>query len=140
MSGEELRKKLEGVSISRAEIARQLGVFPQSLNKTLQAQDVSSGLLESIAKILGKNMGFFYDIPVEPLPSGDTDESLLIQIAELKEENQRLREELRHKEDPERSKKESEAYQLWMEYMRIEKMRTEFHNRMQDIYRKQMEG
>lgn len=140
MSGEELRKKLEGVSISRAEIARQLGVFPQSFNKTLQAQDVSSSLLENVAKIIGKNMSFFYDIPAQPQPAENPDGSLLRQIAELQEENQRLRDELRHKEDPERCKKESEVYQLWMEYMRIEEMRAEFNNRMQEIYKKQMEG
>lgn len=140
MSGEELDKKLKKAGYVLADVARLLGVPPQSINQTLNAKDVKSGFLEDLCRVLEKDIRFFYDIPTQPQPAENPDESLLRQIAELQEENQRLRDELRHKEDPERCKKESEVYQLWMEYMRIEEMRAEFNNRMQDIYRKQMEG
>lgn len=55
------------------------------------------------------------------------------EIERLREENVRLREELRRKEDPEQPKKESEVYRLWMEHMRI----TE---KMQELYQKEKEG
>lgn len=84
MSGDELKKKLDGVGISYAELARQLGVFPQSFNKTLKSKDVGSGVLENIAKIIGKDMNFFYEMSVQ------NKEDLAIQFADLKEENDNL--------------------------------------------------
>ncbi len=130
MSGEELKTKLEGVSLSNAEIARQLGVFPQSFNKTLQSKDVSSTVLENIAKIIGKDMSFFYG--GEASTSGEEVSKLLDQISTLNEEIKRLKDELRMKDDPEQPTKESEVYRLWMEHMKI----TE---RMQELYKSQKE-
>ena len=138
MSGEELKTKLEGVSLSNAEIARQLGVFPQSFNKTLQSKDVSSTVLENIAKIIGKDMSFFYggaslQVNEELEKANNEIENLFRAVQQLQEENSRLKSEIIHLQNPERDKTESEIYRLWMEHMKI----TE---RMQELYKSQKEG
>lgn len=130
MSGEELKKKLEGLDISQAKLADLMGVFPQSFNKTLQADDVKSGFIEKLCRVLNKDLSFFYNISASS--SDEELTNLRHQVQELNEENNRLKEELRLKEDPEHPKKESEMYRLWMEHMRI----TE---RMQELYQKEKE-
>ena len=58
MKGSELKKKLDTLNVSQAKLAEMMGVFPQSFNKTLQADDVKSGFLEKLAQVLGKDMSF----------------------------------------------------------------------------------
>ena len=130
MSGEELKKKLKNAGISQAEIARRLGVVPQSVIQTLEAKDIKSGFIEELCRILNKDLSFFYDMPASS-SNGDLT-SLRNQVQVLQKENAQLKEELLRKEDPEQPKKESEMYRLWMEHMRI----TE---RMQELYRKEKE-
>lgn len=60
MSGEELDKKLTEAGYVKAEIARLLGVPPQSINQTLNAKDVKSGFIEDLCKVLHKEISFFY--------------------------------------------------------------------------------
>lgn len=61
------------------------------------------------------------------------------EITRLREENARLREELRMKTDPDQPKKESEVYRLWMEHMKLSERQIELSNRMHALYQKQKE-
>lgn len=105
MSGEELKKKLDELGVSYAEVARQLDVFPQSFNKTLKALDVSSGTLEKICRAFGKDMSFFYDIQPKPQQAEDGVTP---------------------------SSKESEVYRLWMEHMRITEKMQELYQKQKE--------
>lgn len=134
MKGSELKKKLDTIGVSQAKLAEMMGVFPQSFNKTLQADDVKSGFLEKLAQVLGKDMSFFYGNVV----SSESDE-INKELVRLREENAELRKELRHREDPERYSKESEVYDIWMEYMKVEELRMNLNNRMLSLYQKQKE-
>jgi hypothetical protein len=107
-----------------------MGVFPQSFNKTLQADDVKSGFLEKLAQVLGKDMSFFYDGAASTL---SVDDDFKKELEQLRKENKEIRAELARAKDPEQPKKESEVYRLWMEHMRI----TE---KMQELYQKEKEG
>ena len=134
MSGEELKKKLKSAGISQAEIARRLGVVPQSVIQTLEAKDIKSGFIEDLCRVLDKNISFFYGGVTSA--SQDPTEDIKIlkkQILALQEENSKLKNELTRMNDPEHPKKESEMYLLWMEHMKI----TE---RMQELYKKEKEG
>lgn len=134
MSGEELKKKLDGLGISQAEIARRLGVVPQSVIQTLEAKDIKSGFIEDLCRVLDKDISFFYGGVTSA--SQDPTEDIKIlkkQILALQEENSKLKNELTRMNDPEHPKKESEVYLLWMEHMKI----TE---RMQELYKKEKEG
>lgn len=134
MSGEELKKKLDAVGISQAEISRKLGVIPQSVNQSLAAKDVKSGFIESLCREFDLDVSFFY----EGATLSDAEYNKKIRIFEekvllLQQENDKLKEELTRMNDPELPKKESEVYRLWMEHMKI----TE---RMQELYKSQKEG
>lgn len=134
MKGSELKKKLDTIGVSQAKLAEMMGVFPQSFNKTLQADDVKSGFLEKLCQVLGKDMSFFYG----DVASSENDD-VKEELARLREENAELRKELRHREDPERYSKESEVYDIWMEYMKVEELRMNLNNRMLSLYQKQKE-
>ena len=125
MKGSELKKKLDTIGVSQAKLAEMMSVFPQSFNKTLQADDVKSGFLEKLCQVLGKDMSFFYD----GAASSSTDDELKAEVERLREENKNLRIELSQAKDPEQPRKESEVYRLWMEHMRItEKMQELFES------------
>lgn len=125
MKGSELKKKLDKLNVSQAKLAEMMGVFPQSFNKTLQADDVKSGFLEKLCQVLGKDMSFFYD----GAASSSTNDDLKAEVERLREENKNLRIELSQAKDPEQPRKESEVYRLWMEHMRItEKMQELFES------------
>lgn len=125
MKGSELKKKLDKLNVSQAKLAEMMGVFPQSFNKTLQADDVKSGFLEKLCQVLSKDMSFFYD----GAASSSTDDELKAEVERLREENKNLRIELSQVKDPEQPRKESEVYRLWMEHMRItEKMQELFES------------
>lgn len=107
MSGEELDKKLTEAGYVKAEIARLLGVPPQSVNQSLNAQDVKSGFLEDLCRVLNVDMSFFY--------SFDTNE----EVTKLQEENARLKAEVVRLSDPNHSDKENRVYNLWMKFMEV---------------------
>lgn len=130
MSGEELKKKLEAIDMSFAKMAELMGVFPQSFNKTLQADDVKSGFIEKLARVLNKDLAFFYDMPA----SSSNEE-----VERLREENERLKVELRMMKDPFLPKKESEIYRLWMEHMKLSEQQMALSDRMREFYQKQKE-
>lgn len=61
MSGKELKEILREEGINLAELAKKLGFDnDQRLHSALKAEDVKSGLIESIAKATNKSIGFFY--------------------------------------------------------------------------------
>lgn len=141
MSGEDLKKKLKESGLSMAEIARRLGVLPQSLNQFFLAEDVRTGLLEDLCLALNKDMGFFYDVTPQPQPEEESRINLLTkELLQLRLENDSLYERLRLKDDPDQPHKESEVYQLWMEYMKLENKRADFYSRMQELFNNQKNG
>lgn len=61
MSGKELKEILAAEGINLSELARDLGYAnDQRLHSALKAEDVKSGLIESIARVTNKSIGFFY--------------------------------------------------------------------------------
>lgn len=61
MSGKELKDILAAEGINLSELARLLGFAnDQILHSALKAEDVKSGLIEAIAKVTNKSIGFFY--------------------------------------------------------------------------------
>lgn len=61
MSGKELKEILAAEGINLSELARLLGFAnDQRLHSALKAEDVKSGLIESIARVTNKSIGFFY--------------------------------------------------------------------------------
>ena len=88
-----------------AEIARRLGILPQSLNQFFLAEDVRTGLLEDLCRVLDKDMSFFYDIQPKPQQAEDSVTP---------------------------SSKESEVYRLWMEHMRITEKMQELYQKQKE--------
>lgn len=60
MTGAQLKERLSTTHISLSEIARRIGVSPQSLNSMFNSEDVKSGVLEKLAKALDVPIAFFY--------------------------------------------------------------------------------
>ncbi len=137
MTGEELRKKLKETGISQAEIARRLGTIPETIGQKFEAKDIKTGFLEDLCKVLEVNMSFFYggessQVSDDLEKAKTTIKHLYEAVEQLQEDNSRLKSEIIHLQNPERDKRESEIYRLWMEHMKI----TE---RMQELYKIQKE-
>ena len=124
MSGEELDKKLKDAGYVLADIARQLGVPPQSINQTLNAKDVKSGFIEDLCRILNVDIGFFYG-DVSKSTSND-------ELEHLREENAILKAELARQHDIHMPTKDSKIYNLWMKFMQITM-------EMQELYKEEKE-
>ena len=107
MTGQELKQKLESVGIPKAKLADMIGVFPQSFNKTLKSDNVSSGVLEKLCQVLGKDMSFFYGYKTNE------------EVTKLQEENAKLKAEVARLSDPNHSEKENRVYNLWMKFMEV---------------------
>lgn len=125
MSGEQVKAKLQELGIPLNKIAEKLGVVPQSLNQTLNAQDVKTGFIEDLCRVLNVSYSFFYsddDIQIANLASLQKENDF------LKEENKRLTRELARVSDPSISERDSKVYSLWMKFMDI----TE---EMQELYK-----
>ena len=134
MSGEQLDKILKDAGFVKAEIARLLGVPPQSVNQSLNAQDVKTGFLEDLCKVLNVDMGFFYGIAPSTLQFDNAE------MERLRTENDELRAELARMKDPDHYRKESEVYNIWMSYMKMEEHRMSLNNRMLELYKQYKEG
>ena len=121
MTGEELKRKLDGTGLSQAEIARRLGVIPQSMTQYFKADDVRSGTLERLCEVLNKDMSFFYDIPSKH--ATDEDDEIITgmrgAIEALQHENSSLKAELVRLENVKLPTKDSKVYNLWMKFMEI---------------------
>lgn len=72
MRGETVKKKLKDKGFVLSDIAAAIGKTPQNLDGQLKSEDVKSGLLENIAKVVGYGMDLFYDeltsTPKEQIP------------------------------------------------------------------------
>ena len=144
MSGKELKEKLKEAGITQAEIARRLGVIPETIAQALTAKDIKTGFLEDLCRVFDKDISFSYGGNLSKTTdelehSKDTIKHLLEAVEQLQEENSRLKAEIIHLKDPNHNSKESEVYQLWMGYMKLEEKRVDFHNRMQELFKKQKE-
>ena len=60
MTGKELKKKLIDSGYSVKSISDIMGKSMQSSNQLFNVQDVKTGILEDLCKVLGKDMSFFY--------------------------------------------------------------------------------
>ncbi|MBR2618618.1 MAG: hypothetical protein IKC81_04885 [Paludibacteraceae bacterium] len=61
MSGKELKEILKKEGINLSDLAKRLGFEnDQRLHSALKAEDVKSGLVEAIAEVTNKSVGFFY--------------------------------------------------------------------------------
>ncbi len=60
MKGQELKEILRKEGIILFQLAEDLGMSQQNLSAAFTRDDVKSGLLEKIAKSIGKPVGFFY--------------------------------------------------------------------------------
>lgn len=81
MSGEELDKKLKDAGYVLADVARLLGVPPQSINQTLNAKDVKSGFLEDLCRVLKKDISFFYGVKPDGVMEGKFEELRKLSIS-----------------------------------------------------------
>lgn len=83
MKGLELKKKLREDGINLSDLAKSLGYDnDQRLHSALNAADVKSGLIEKIAKMTNKTVGYYYGESV-----GATDNiSELLAILKKKDE------------------------------------------------------
>lgn len=62
MTGKSVKDKLLNSGYVLADVAKEMGIIPQSLNSLLQANDIKTGVLENIARAINKNVYFFYGI------------------------------------------------------------------------------
>ena len=128
MSGEELKMKLKEAGFSQAEVARLLGVSPQSFSQSLEAADIKTGFLEQICRAIGKNMTFFYgdiDLTVTADPN-----TMQEQIFKLRTENALLKEEVERLIKIKLPTKDSRIYNVWMKFMEIT-------HEMQNLYKEE---
>ena len=106
MTGEELKKRLKTTGRPIAEIARELGVLPQSLGQALCAKNVKTDLVENLSRVLNLPVSFFYgeEAGGTALANGDSsvaaiNSSVTVENSEvLKERVKRLEELLAEKE------------------------------------------
>lgn len=61
MTGREVKAKLLSQGYILADVAKKMGVIPQTLNSLLQANDIKTGVLEKIANAINKSAYFFYE-------------------------------------------------------------------------------
>lgn len=61
MRGEEVKNILEKNGYHLSEVAKKLDISPQNFNNWLGVQDIKTGILEKIAKVIDKNMYFFLE-------------------------------------------------------------------------------
>ena len=61
MSGEQLKKILASMGVTQAELARQMDIPRQNVNYILTQKDVKIGIIENIAKALGKTLSDFVE-------------------------------------------------------------------------------
>lgn len=65
MKGQKIKEILRAEGFTLSEIASLLGFDnDQRLHSALKSDDVKSGLIEDIARVTNKSVGFFYGLPV----------------------------------------------------------------------------
>lgn len=61
MKGIQVKEKLLNNGYVLAEVAKNMGIIPQNLQSLLAAEDIKTGVLETIAKAISKSVYFFYE-------------------------------------------------------------------------------
>lgn len=61
MTGKSVKDRLLNSGYILADVAKEMGVIPQTLNSLLQANDIKTGVLENIAKAINKSIYFFFE-------------------------------------------------------------------------------
>lgn len=65
MKGQKIKEILRAEGITLSEVASLLGFDnDQRLHSALKSDDVKSGLIEDIARVTNKSVGFFYGLPM----------------------------------------------------------------------------
>lgn len=65
MTGQKIKEILKAEGFTLTDIAEKLGYDnDQRLHSALRSDDVKSGLIEEIARVTNKSIGFFYGMPV----------------------------------------------------------------------------
>lgn len=78
MKGQKIKEILRAEGIALSEVAALLGFDnDQRLHSALKSDDVKSGLIEDIARVTNRSVGFFYGLPIKINESGmqDSDNS-----------------------------------------------------------------
>lgn len=60
MTGQSVKEKIEQLEIPLAEVARRLGISPQTLQKRLNVDDIKVGMLQELATAINKSVYFFF--------------------------------------------------------------------------------
>lgn len=69
MNGKNLKEKLQADGVNLSALARKMGyATDQNLHSVLGAKDVRSGLIEDLAKVLNKPIGWFYEEEASSTP------------------------------------------------------------------------
>lgn len=81
MKGSDLKDLLRKEGIVLSQLADELGMSQQNLSAAFTREDVKSGLLEKLARILGKPIGFFYGEAFGPVQSVGDNNTQVTQVA-----------------------------------------------------------
>lgn len=81
MKGSDLRDLLRKEGVVLSQLAEDLGMSQQNLSATFTRDDVKSGLLEKMARVLDKPIGFFYGETFGPVQSVGDNNSQVTQVA-----------------------------------------------------------
>ena len=61
MKGSEVKKTLKANGFTQSQVARLMGLTPMQIIKKLSSDNLSFGLIEDIAKAIGKDSSFFFN-------------------------------------------------------------------------------
>lgn len=90
MKGSELKEILRKEGVVLMSLAENIGMSQQNLSAAFTRDDVKSGLLEKIAKSLGKPVGFFYGEVSEHASAQDqapqSPETSVLELLKIKDE------------------------------------------------------
>lgn len=88
MKGSELKEILRKEGVVLMSLAENIGMSQQNLSAAFTRDDVKSGLLEKIARSLGKPVGFFYGEASENAPAQQpqSSEAAVLDLLKLKDE------------------------------------------------------
>lgn len=88
MKGSELKEILRKEGVVLMSLAENIGMSQQNLSAAFTRDDVKSGLLEKIARCLGKPVGFFYGEASENAPAQQpqSSEASVLDLLKLKDE------------------------------------------------------
>lgn len=81
MKGSDLKDLLRKEGVVLSQLAEDLGMSQQNLSAAFTRDDLKSGLLEKISRILNKPIGFFYGEAFGPVQSMGNNNTQVTQVA-----------------------------------------------------------